>query len=233
MNLDGQPIIEVLNNSILNTFHASPNPNYGCETATENYKYQRQYAPLGINTVATLLKKKFYGNSTNRGASAIAEKRRVNQIGVFNNTLPIKQSNDYNAIYIQSSALRNLRNRGCILPKKCTNKKTTDNLPAFVATNPINNNPQNTGGYKWYNVTYNRWRKFCINNAATGIIKTSTYYPDYLRGIKGRSATTFNKKNTKYNTAIKTNNIAGFGFAKTYTDIRNRYIFQKYNPTGF
>jgi hypothetical protein len=233
MNLDGRPITQVLNNSILSTIHASPNPHYGSQTAIENYQYGRQYPPLGINTVATKLQKKFYGNSTNRSASSIAEKRRVSQIGISFNTLPIKQSNNNNAIYVQSSALRNVRRHGCNVPKKCNHKLTTDHIPAFVISNSIINNPYNTGGNKWHNITHNRWRKFCTNNVATHVNDVSTYYRDYVHGIQGTSSTVFPKLNTKYNTAAITNNIESFGFAKTYTDIRNRYIFQKYNPNGF
>jgi hypothetical protein len=233
MNRNGQPIIQVLNNAILNTIHASPNPNYGSETAIENYQYRRQYPPLGVETTATQLKKKFYGNSTNRGASAIPEKRRVNQISKFSNTLPLKQCSDNNAIYVQSSTLRNVRNRGSIVPKKCINKNTTDNIPAFVVANPITNNPGNPGGHKWFNITNNRWNKFCTNNIATRVNGVSTYYSDYLDGVQGTSAPIFTEKNSRYNTAAITNNLASFGFAQTYTDIRNRYIFQKYNPSGF
>lgn len=223
--------IQNINNAILNTNHASPLQVYGTEQSLERYQYQRKISSLGIDNITTKLEKKFYGNSSNKSASYIAEKKRVNQIGLHSNTLPIQQlqqiNNNYN-ISTQNSALKRLRNRGYILPKKCNNT-SIGITPTFNGRN-IALNPQNSGGNKWFNLTYNRWNKFCINDIKNNKKTVSGYYQDYLHGYFGNS----NKKNINN----KYCNIAGgilesVGYAKTYTDIKKKYLYQPYNPSGF
>jgi hypothetical protein len=215
--------IQNINNSILNTTHASPLAIYGTEQSQERYQYQRQTPNIGIDTINTQLKKKFYGNSINRTASYITEKNRINQIGIYSNTLPIKHVNNNQSVYVENSALQKVRNRGCVLPKKC-NHRTIGITPTFNGRN-IALNPNNPGGNKWFNLTHNKWKKCCENNPG----KVSKYYFDYLRGNLG----TIYGKNNNYGNNIAGDVLQSTGYAKTYINIKNRYVFQPYNPKGF
>jgi hypothetical protein len=226
--MNGCAPIQVLNNAILNTIHASPLQVYGTDQSNERYEYQRKIPALGVNTVNTQLKKKFYGNSTNRAASHIAEKKRVNQIGIYSNTLPVKQIDNNDNISTQSAVLKRVRNGGCVVPKKCINS-TIAMTPTFDGRS-ISSNPGDPGGKKWFNITHNRWRKFCINDINVGTDVVSGYYPDYLRGVLGTS-NPYNRNNTSCNVAGGV--LQSTRSAKTYTNIKNRYIYQPYNPVGF
>lgn len=215
------PIIENINNAILNTYYGSPLQVYGNDSSLERYEYLRKTPGLNIDTINTQLKKKFYGNSTNRNASYIAEKRRVNQIGIYSDTLPIKNVNKFE---IQNSVLKRVRNSGYIVPKKCTNNRTLGVTPTFDGRS-ISLNPNNPGGNKWYNLSYSKWNNFCKNN--NNIV--SSYYPDYLNYSLGTSK----KINKNYSCNVPIGFLQSNGYASTYTNINNNYIFQPYNPNGF
>ena len=217
--MNGFAPIQNINNSLLNTSHASPLQLYGTNQSLERYEYERKTPSLGMNTVNTELKKRFYGNSTNRSASHIAEKKRVNQIGIYGNTLPIKQVVNNNNIANTNSALNRVRNHGCVLPKKCNNKPI--GLTPNFDGRSISINPNNPGGNKWFNLTNNRWNKCCVTN------NVSHYYPDYLHGRLGTS------KIVKLDNNFVKHDFESNGYAKTYTDIKKRYIYQPYNPSGF
>ena len=225
--MNGYAPIQVINNAILKTIHASPFQVYGTDQSNERYEYQRQIPALGVDTVTTQLKKKFYGNSTNRSASAIAVKRRVTQIGLYSNTTPIQQVNNNN-IPTEKTNLRRVRNSGCVPPKKCNNSPCGI-TPTFNGRS-ISTNPLNPGGTKYYNIGHARWQKFCVNDTSTKLDVVSGYWPDYQRGALGTS-TPINPNNPKCYVAGGV--LASTGFAKTYTNIQNRYIYQPYNPSGF
>ncbi len=226
------PPIMQINNSILYSKNASPMPVLGVGAPQEHYQYQRTIPPLGIETTVSQLRKKFYGNSSNRSASAIAEKLRIKQSG-NQTTRPTKMCAAVGksaAIQAQYSALRGLRNSGYIVPQKCIKKPLVAQGIQPVAAKSISINPGNPGGHSWYNLGHKRWAKFCAAKTPPNV---STYWADYTHGVRGTSRIIDTTANSKYNTAKITNNLESFGFAKTYRDIRNRYIFQKYNPSGF
>jgi hypothetical protein len=216
--------IRNINNSKLNTIHASPL--HTNDQSIERYEYQRKTPMLGVDTNTTNLKKKFYGNSSNKSASYIAEKKRVNQIGLYSNTLPVKEVANNYCIPAQNSALRRVRSSGYVLPKKCINKTTTSITPLFNGRS-IALNPDSEGGHKWYNLTHNRWAKFCVNDVLIKKNLVSGYYSDYLKGSLGTSKIINTDNNVVQH---MTENV---GFAKTYTNIHNRYVPQPYNPSGF
>lgn len=222
--MNGLAPIRNINNSILATTHASPMPIQGTEHVIESVQYKRMTPGTisGQETVNTTLKKKFYGNSSNKTASAIAEKKRITQIGKVSNTTPCKNVDNNQAIYAQQNALRGTRNSGYVLPKKCVN--TPSSINTFNGRS-ISVNPGNPGGHTWYNLGQKRWTKFCANNDITNV---SHYYPDYVRGELGTSAPKRINNEPLYN--LTSGPLASIGYAKSYTDIRNRYIFQRYNP---
>jgi hypothetical protein len=216
-----------MNNSSSGVTHGVPLQPYGTDTANERYEYQRKIPALNVNTVATELKKKFYGNSTNRSASHIATKNRVRQIGIQANTLPIKEVNNAQSLYVQSSHLQRLRSGGCVVPKKCINS-TIAPTPTFNGRS-IAVNPGNPGGHSYYNVGYKRWKQFCVNDVATKKNTKSHYWASYQSGGTPHAIHHF---------GTLSNNIPGgvlqsSGSAKTYNNIHKRYIYQPYNPNGF
>jgi len=226
--MNGYPQIQVINNAILNTVHGSPFQAYGTDQSNERYEYQRKIPALGVDTINTQLKKKFYGNSTNRSASAVAVKKRVTQIGLYSNTSPIQQVDNNDNVPTQRSVLQRVRNGGCVPPKKCNNSPCGI-TPTFDGRS-ISTNPLNPGGTKYYNIGHARWQKFCANDISTKLDVVSGYWQDYQRGSLGTSKPINPNIPNCY---VAGDVLASTGFAKTYTNIKNRYIYQPYNPSGF
>lgn len=222
--MNRQPHIQNINNSTLFSIHASPlQTNTTEDERNERYQYQRSFAPSQENT-QTYLQKKYYGNSTNNAASSIIQKRRIQNIGKQTEIMPQKNVNNTQPVAYQNSQLQRVRNGGYVVPKKC---RTSSHgiTPSFngisIATNPRGNN-------FYYNVQYQTWEKMCVNDRNTQQTNINHYWGHFLNNA--RDATILSSPSSSWN--VPAGDLQNNGFAQTYTNIENNYVFQPFDSLG-
>jgi len=217
---------KVLNNSTLYAIHASPLvPSSGNDRSLENYIYQRKVPPIGTDTAQTALKKKFYGNSGNRTASHIAEKRRINNVGIHSSITPFSNTNNAQSVYVANRARTRTRSSGYVVPEKCQYSKSNTHITPLFDGISISKNLCNPGGHKYYNMKYRIWQKFCKYDIATGQKVASNYWNDFNNGNAGTSAFV-NTNNLLCN--VPAGILQSTGYANTYTNIYNNYVHQPF-----